>query len=71
MMNVLGDEMYLRVEHDLRSSVPASGNVLCQEARVIVIGVGHPRKTKVTNLEHGKIIKISYTNFHPLLGYGC
>ena len=41
----------LGVDHDLRSSVPAGGHVLRQEARVIVLGISDTCEAKVANLE--------------------
>lgn len=44
-------ETHLGVEHDLRRSVPTSGNVLRQESSVIVVGIRHTSQTKVTDLQ--------------------
>lgn len=41
----------LAVEHDLRCSIPSGGDILGEEAGVIVLGVGHSRQAKVADLE--------------------
>ena len=44
----------LGVQHDLRSSVPPRGNVLSQEASVVMLRVCYSGQTKVTDLEEGE-----------------
>uniref|UniRef100_A0A0K8RI04 Putative mitogen-activated protein kinase n=1 Tax=Ixodes ricinus TaxID=34613 RepID=A0A0K8RI04_IXORI len=41
----------LAVQHDLRRPVPPRRHILRQEARVVVLGVRHPRQAKVADLE--------------------
>lgn len=45
------EDTHLGVEHDLRSSVPTSGYVLCEETGVIVVRVSHTSQTKITDLQ--------------------
>ena len=42
--------MYLGVEHDLGSPVPAGCHILCQEASVVMLGISYPCQPKVTDL---------------------
>jgi len=59
-----GFTVALWVEHYLRSSVPSCGNVLREEAGVVVVWISDPRQAKVTYLSpiqlqlvfHGKSI---------------
>ena len=40
-----------RVEHDLGSTVPSCGHILCQKPCVVMIRVSYSSQTKITNLE--------------------
>ena len=42
---------HLGVEHDLWSSVPTRGNVLCEETSVIVVGIRYAGQAKITDLQ--------------------
>ena len=42
---------YLGVKHDLWGPVPACGHVFRQKASVVVLRIGDPGKTKITDLE--------------------
>lgn len=62
----------LWVEHDLRSSVPTSGNVLCEETSVIVVGISHTSQTKVTDLQKNeKGTRNCHIRGHNIKIIGC
>ena len=44
----------LGVQHDLWSPVPSCGNVLSQEASMVMLRVCYSGQTKVTDLEEGE-----------------
>lgn len=44
-------DVYLRVKHNFRSSVPSRGHVLREKARVIVLRVRDPRQTEVADFK--------------------
>lgn len=50
----LRQDTHLGVEHDFRGSVPTGGDILCEEPRVIVVGISHTSQTKIADLQKGK-----------------
>lgn len=54
-MVTAGKDTHLGVQHDLRRSVPTGGDVLRQEAGVIVVRVSHAGQTKIADLQRKNV----------------
>lgn len=51
-MYLTGLSIALGVEHDLRSSIPSGGHILCQESCMVMLRISNSSQTKVTDLEN-------------------